>query len=275
MSAAALDPEAAIAEDLSFMTSSIRSILASTRFRKVVLLAGVVLVFVGSGLAAAGVALTRAVPVWWRAVSKEDPQTIQVAQDLENTAISELSLVRQTDPTYDGSGPWRSSAWEMELQASEANAWLNARLPKWLANRQQFEWPKEVQEVQVEFRSDQIMIGAKVESNGQTHILSVTLEPEVAPDGSIWMRARWVHIGRLAIPAAWVLSEADNKARDYLPDRLRQWPETVDMLRAFAGKMPLREDSLLSLGDGRYVRLLVVKPQHGRLVLTCRTEFKG
>lgn len=275
MSGPALDPGPVIDDDPPLMPSPIRSMLTSTRFKKAVLCVGVIFVLAGSGLAAAGVALTRAVPVWWRAVSKEDPQTIQVAESLENEAISELSLIRQTDPTYDGSGPWRSDAWEMELQAAEANAWLNARLPKWLANRQQVQWPDEVREVQVEFRSDQIMVGARVGSDGQDHILSVTLEPELAADGSIWMRARWVHIGRLAIPASWVLSKTDTNSRGYLPDRLRQWPETVDMLRAFAGQMPLREDSLLGLGDGRCVRLLDVVPQHGRLVLTCRTELKG
>ena len=45
-----------------------------------------------------------------------------------------LTRGRPTDPLFvpEQPGAWRSERWSFKVTASEANAWLNVRLPLWL-----------------------------------------------------------------------------------------------------------------------------------------------
>ena len=72
----------------------------------------------------------------------------------------EPALAEQAD------GVWRSDVWTFELSSAEVNAWLNVRLPKWLANQKdEFRWPADVSDVQVEFHNDLITLGARVRAS--------------------------------------------------------------------------------------------------------------
>jgi hypothetical protein len=219
-------------------------------------------------------ALIQEVPVWWRIVRKDDPKTAETALVVENSVWNQIYLSRETTPAADAAeraAP--GTEWTVSLKASDANAWLNARLPMWLANQhEKSPWPKELEEVQVDFGEGRIRVGARVVQAGQDRVLSATLEPDLRADGTLWMPASWISIGRLAVPADWVLQQAEQRKAEFMPAELRDLPETVAAFRGFAGRAPIVENAVIRLEDGRRVRLLKLRPVNGRLEITCRTE---
>ncbi|MCA9298819.1 MAG: hypothetical protein KDA28_07120, partial [Phycisphaerales bacterium] len=104
--------------------------------------------------------LAREAPTWWRHVNPSDERTIRHADLVENRFVTVLYDERETDETFDVPDEWRSKPWGVERRATDANAWLNARLPRWLRNQEQdFLWPRELQQLQVDFDGDRIRIG--------------------------------------------------------------------------------------------------------------------
>lgn len=210
--------------------------------------------------------LAREVPLWWRTVRSNDPKTQESAKNVEDGVWNHLYSKRAGPEDRGG------VEWSVSLRASDANAWLNARFPMWIANQwDAHTWPEELREVQVNFEHDQIHVGIEVRMNDGRRILSATIHPTIGEDGSLWMPASWVHVGRLGIPARLVLGQGEG-ALAYLPDHLRDMPETQGMLAAFAGEIPMVGDAIVSLGDGRRVRLVSLRAHGGWLEITCRTE---
>jgi len=220
--------------------------------------------------------LVRGAPPWWRTIPPDTEPTARLAQQVENGVVSTLHQVRPTDEAYvpPAEGHWRSTVWSVGLRASDANAWLNTRLPKWFANSsREARWPGDLEGVQVEFDDGRIHVGAQVSLGDRRRIISATLVPNVQPDGSLWMRATTVRLGRLPIPPSWVLGGGEQvPAVKYVPEEFRELPETRQMFRAFIGRRPLLDHAVLPLEDGRQVRLLQLVPRDGRLRFTCRTE---
>jgi hypothetical protein len=218
--------------------------------------------------------LARSAPAWWRTVNREDPAIIALGQRVENEIVNRLYKNRADNPAP-AERPWRSEPWTIELRTTEANAWLSSRLPKWLANQKDnFRWPKDVSGVQVEFERSRIRVGAKVSAGSRDQVLSATLEPRLERDGRLFMPATSFNLGRLAIPADWVLDHAQKNAAQYIPRDLRTLPETQDLIAAFAGAQPARSSTLINLGDGRSVRILSLDSLDGKLRITCQTEME-
>ncbi|MFG0284133.1 MAG: hypothetical protein ACF8R7_06890 [Phycisphaerales bacterium JB039] len=210
-------------------------------------------------------------PVWWRSVRIDDPRTTAIGVALENRTSNALYEVRPADS--DAGARYQSEVWTVEVTAREANAWLNARLPGWLASQwNQSVWPGEMSEIQVEFRDDEIALGARVNVAGRFRYFTATIDAEIGPDGALWVPARWISVGRLAAPGPWIIEHADRRRDQFIPDDFRDLPETAAMFRAFAGEAPIVQDAVVTLGDGRVVRLLSMRAEGGRLRITCRTE---
>jgi hypothetical protein len=231
-------------------------------------LAGVVGVCV---LVLGSMAMMRAAPQWWRTVLREDPGTIALAERVEKSIIN----TAHTQWPAEGSqaAGYRSKPWTVEVNAAEVNAWLNVRLPIWLANQKaRFKWPRNMSDVQVDFSPGRVTIGARVRSGEGSHVLTATLAPELDEMGRLFTRARWVNVGRLSIPADWVLGTAQGSARSYIPPDLMRLPETAHLFEAFEGAGPLLNRAVIKLGDNRRVRILRVQAREGRLLVTCRTE---
>ena len=209
--------------------------------------------------------LTRMSPGWWRSVRADDPRTVALAEAIENDLVNEMYQVRHEKATQ----------WSVGLRAADANAWLNTRLSQWIVNRDDsFTWPEQVSNVQVEFDRGLVHVGLEFVRDERPQVLSATLRPEFHDDGSLWVRAESVTIGRLPLPADWFLEQAQSSSADLLPARVMQHPETQRLFAALAGTGPLASDPLVHLGDGRRVRVLALHASGSTLHLTLQTEYE-
>lgn len=225
--------------------------------------AGLAIVLVACVLAMVGLNLSHQSPTWWRSTRAEDPRTIAAGEQLETGVVNLMYGERPREP------------WSVNLHAADANAWLNTRLSQWLANADEtLAWPEEFEDVQVEFDEGLIHLGLRVGGADGSRIYTITLRPRIDESGSLWLTAQWVHVGRLPIPADWVLRGGDGPAEDILPRRVREHPELVALLEAMAGRRALREEPVLELADGRRVRLLRLASTDGRLHVQCQTELE-
>lgn len=246
-------------------------------------------------------ALSRERPAWWRTVDGNDPKTREAATAVQNGLATHLTKARtSTDNTNTNSAAASQpqdqhttdqpldntndtgQPWALSLRSSDANAWLNTMLPGWLENQSaDFVWPDELVEVQVEFDRGRVIVGALIKQPGGSRVYSASVIPVVLDDGSLWMPAERVGVGRVPIPAAWVLRADKNDtsgaavgpAPALVPASVRDREETIGMFRAFAGAGPMLADASVDLGDGRRVRLLGLKADQGVLTITCQTEY--
>lgn len=227
------------------------------------------------GVTAAAMAILaqiRAAPGWWRTVVREDPATIALGNRTENRIIS---LAHKSRPPEDSEGPWLSEPWTVEVRPDEANAWLNVKLPKWMANQKdEFRWPKDVSDVQVDFGEGEIRVGARVVSGPRAQVLTATIRPRLEEDGRLFTPASWVNVGRLPIPAGLVLDHAHRNAADFIPPEFLKLPETEALFRAFQGQDAILQRAVARLPDGRRVRILGFEITEGLLRITCRTEMQ-
>ena len=234
------------------------------------------LIVVGTPIGLVGLALSQERPTWWVSVDPKDPVVREIAERLENAVVTHLTQARSARDEGDPDAPWT-----VRISAEHVNAWLNARLPTWMENREdvEFEWPESLQELQIDFRDGLIHVGAKVSAAKRVepdtrsgNYFSATIEPQFKPDGSLWMPARRVAIGRLSLPASWMLSEPEEVAADEkVPDEIADLPETRQVLAAFAGRRAVMVDPTIRLGDGRKVRVLGMTAADGKLSITCQT----
>jgi hypothetical protein len=247
--------------------------LSRRRVRRWALAGGLSMVGGACMLALVLILLARSAPTWWRQVRRDDPDTIALGTQVENAVWNRVYKNRAVEPEAEAGLTRVSNPWTIAVTPKEANAWLNVRLPKWLTNQKDdFHWPKDVSDIQVDFQPSRVTIGAKVRSGSRDQVLTATLEPRLDGTGRLYIPARWVNLGRLSIPADWVLDRGT--ADQYIPRDLKKLPETDALLQAFAGADAVRNSTLINLGDGRAVRILSIAPGDGVLRITCRTELE-
>ncbi|MEL7472500.1 MAG: hypothetical protein AAGK04_04220 [Planctomycetota bacterium] len=219
----------------------------------------------------------RSAPGWWTEAPTAPGAVAQAAatgEAIEHGISRVLHAPRSPDPMWDGAdGSWRSEAWGVTLASEDANAWLSSRLPMWLSSGDEaIEWPEGASPVRLAFEAGSLRLGVRVPTEDGDRVLSATVRPYVGADGGLWLPARAVHVGRLTIPATWVLDQAERERRSFVPKDWADRPETRAMFDVFAGERPVLYDPVFKLGDGRRVRVLNVTSQGGRMVVTCRTE---
>ncbi|MEQ9096340.1 MAG: hypothetical protein RIE32_08765 [Phycisphaerales bacterium] len=206
--------------------------------------------------------LSEQAPAWWRTVHREDPRTEQTAIAIENGLWN--ALYQRREPGQE--------RWHVWVGANDANAWLNTTMRDWVAAQWELVgWPQELEEVQVEFMDGFIAIGLRVGMPDGVRYISAVVEPIIDEDGALWLPARTVSVGRLTLPAGVLLDYLRRNQEQYVPPALLTLPETKAIFSALEGKTPLIEDASQSLGDGRRVRLIAMRPVGARLELWCKT----
>lgn len=251
----------------------------SSRLRRWGVTGAFVLIVVGTAAGLTMLALSQERPSWWQSVDAKDPAVIAVAERLENAVATILTQAR---PASEGDDP--AKPWTVRIAAADINAWLNARLPTWMESREDvnFEWPESLQELQIDFRDGLIHVGAKVSAARRVepdtragNYFSAAIAPQFKSDGSLWTPACSVALGRLSVPASWMLKEPEEVASaERVPDELAELPETRHVLAAFAGKIPAMGNPTIKLGDGRKVRVLGLTASDGKLAITCQTILR-
>ena len=144
------------------------------------------------------------------------------------------------------------------LPASDARAWLAARLPRWLENRGR-SLPSGVGQVQAEFVPGAVKLGVVARLSAGDYVIGMTLEPRVDDSGALWVTARTLSVGRVSLPLSW------------LDSGLASTGLGSDVIDALAGRRPLSAAASFELEDGRHVRLVGIEPRAGLLIATCTT----
>jgi hypothetical protein len=234
--------------------------------------------------------LSRARPGWWRDLDPQDKAVVDAALRVENGAATQLTKIRKSEP---GVGAV-SEPWTIKLSSADANAWLAARLRPWLESQEgaaAFRWPKEVRRVEVEFDAGRIYIGASVTKRASTNepdetprsqILTASLRPEFR-DGGLWLPAESMSVGRLSVPASWMLPGASENATSTggtptkrglapnVPDTLAKMPQMKELIAALSGGRPAMQSPIIKIGDGRRVKIMSLDARDGALYITCQT----
>lgn len=246
---------------------------AYTRRRRALLAGGLSLAAVVT-VALLAVGLARVSPSWWSPVDPAAPATIARAEKLENALVGHMSLVRPRAAEEPGPGlSFRSESWAIALHRDDANAWLAARLPLWLANQGHSpELMRDLDVVQITFENGRVRIGVKILKDGREQIVGASARPVVKDDGSLWFEDATIEAGRLHIPASWAAGFLNARAERYLPPTMRESPRGREVLEMIAGKRPALREATIRLKDGRRVRLLSVTPKQDRVEFVCRTE---
>jgi hypothetical protein len=114
-----------------------------------------------------------------------------------------------------------------------------------------------------------------VTRDGSTRVLAASVRPEFRADGALWLPGSSVSVGRLSMPASWVVSDraraSGPAAGAVVPDELARLPKAKDLMDALAGRRPAMRSPVLRIGDGRRVRLLGLRAEDGALYVTCQT----
>ncbi|MCK4872475.1 MAG: hypothetical protein KAS72_07095 [Phycisphaerales bacterium] len=202
--------------------------------------------------------LARATPRWWRTIDPNSQETKQIAENIERGFTSLLSQSRPRD-----------TVWAFRVTASQANAWLNTRLPLWLANLDEpVQWPASLRQVQVNFDEGVIRIGALVRDDQGERIIAASVEPRLEA-GRFACPAVSVGAGQLDLPAGLLLP----KIRRSMPDDVATAPFVEQLFALLADERTT--DAVIKLEDDRRIHMLDIKLQDGALIVTCRTEWPG
>ena len=196
----------------------------------------------------------------------------QRAAEVENAVLAQLSLVRMG--SRDRDGVWRSDPWSVSISEEDASAWLATRLPRWIASREGDDaWPSQVAQIRVSFRDGSIVAGALlVGGAASSQVLGVETRPEVDANGALLTPATRVRVGRVSLPASWLVDTVRARASDFVPAETLATPVAQAAMRALMGQGPLTRDAVIRLDDGRRVRILKLAPRDGRLDMTFQTE---
>lgn len=225
-----------------------------------VAIGAVTMLCITAGLAAL---LSRAEPAWWtRPPIDAVPLDQASAQDRGRRVEEAVSrLISSAQPGL---------VTRTALYETDANAWLETRLPRWLES-EQTPWPEEVSPMRLDARDGALRLGVRVTSEGWSRVVTLTLEPRIDTEGRLWAEARAMHVGRLRVPMRWVLAELDEPA--WIPEAWRDDPRTRFAAAVFAGDQPLVETPVVSV-DERRLRLTAIDIRDDRIDLEYSVDRK-
>ncbi len=209
---------------------------------------------------AAGVTLWRRAwmaPAWWPDVVADHRQTATLADRVEYRLVEEAHRVRPGD-----------DSWRLRITDDQVNAWMSSRLPAWLAHAQDLQWPPQLGTPQVHFVDDAVHVGLDYSDNGRRRYLVAKLQPRVV-DGRLALVLKGVAFGRLSIPGGSVRTLIETY-RDVVPERFLQDPSVQRIIDLLIDEQ--RIDPVVTLSDGRRVRLVEIRAAEGDVILRCRTE---
>lgn len=206
---------------------------------------------VASILLVIGWALAHRTPGWW-----EPPPT---GVDVERSAESlEMFVANELSRPRDDGTPWRFAVPE-----DAATAWVNARLPRWLENRE-IDWPFEGVPVLLRFRPGVILVGLDVSTNSDPRIVGAELTPKTRGE-TLNLGLGSISVGTLKMPP----STAASIARSLGPAGSEE--NVNEVVEAVLSGEPIVRSTTWPIDGGRSVTVLDIAIEDGRVVVTCLT----
>lgn len=227
------------------------------RAQRAWLVGALCLASVGTTVIVIALLLSREKPTWWATIDPSDPQVMELAERVERAVVGAMHRNRST-----------GEPWTISVSAVQANAWLNAKLPKWV-NSRNARWPEQLGQVQAHFENDRISLGVRIGSQRDEQIVAATVRPDLRADGALWLTQPSTNAGRLDLPSGWTLA----RLAGWLPPEIRSRELAHVILDALRQKGPALATTAITLEDGRRVRLVGVRIENDRLLLTCVTDL--
>ena len=195
-------------------------------------------------------------PSWYAPPNAADQSVIDLADRVEYRLVQETQRIR----------PAQDDRWSLRITDAQINAWLSARLSKWIMHQTGSPWPAEVGTPQVNFSPRGISITLPLMHELKTRYVTVRVKPTIQ-SGTLRLELQRVAIGRVGLPGEAVanllqtIAESAPGAMDH-----PQIKTTLDWLDR-------REhiDPVLELEDGRRIRLLNIRLDHGSVDVTAQT----
>jgi hypothetical protein len=214
-----------------------------------------VLVAIGTIAVVIGWVLSQRTPSWWATPDPDDPTLIARAESIERFVSNELSRARPD-----------AQAWRIAIPQEAATAWVNARLPRWLASRN-VEWALEGRPILMLFRDGALTVATDLAEPGKAahRIVGARVAVRIRDDRLV-PRLAGVNVGSLVLPPAL----AAGSIRRALPENAG--PEAHEALEALLGATPLGEHAAWRVDESRTVHLIDVEFADDRAILTLVTE---
>lgn len=234
--------------------------LATSRARKLMAFSAIAATCLASAamtFVVVALLLARESPSWWRTVDPENPRVVELAERVEQAVVSSMHRARPI-----------GEPWTVAVTAPQANAWLNVKLPRWVRSRNA-QWPDQIGQVQTHFGDGRISVGVRIGSATEDQIIAATVNPRLETSGELWLTQPSTNAGRLDIPAGWTIA----RLQSWLPPEIRERDMTARVLNALRQRGPALPSTYVDLEDGRRIRLLDVRIERDRLLLTCVTEM--
>ena len=199
--------------------------------------------------------VSRTPPAWYQPPNVRDPAVNELAETVENRMVELAQKVRP-----------RAEQWSLRVRENQINAWLAARLPKWIANQGDTEWAADRIPVQVRLESGAISMAAAVERGQSARTVVARIQPTLEP-GGLRLKLDSVALGRIALPGE-PLANLLRIVEPMLPASF-DLDEARDILKVLDGSTLVEPE--MNLADGRRVRLIALRIDDGVLEFTAET----
>ncbi len=241
------------------------------RRRRLAIGAGISIIAIACIAILISVVLTKSTPAWWNQAVDLSDHSQERASGFESLLVTELNRVRDGERAAPDQ-PWQSKSWAVAMQPGDVNAWLEFAAPKWARNRGDKVWPTELELLRIHFEENYLLVGARIRTGSQSHILSAQLTPRIDEHGALWLTTTSISFGRLSLPSAWVIRHAPAILDHYLPQSIQSDSDSARILAALGGTQPVLDQAAIQLADGRRVQVLELHSRENRLEIVARTQ---
>jgi len=195
-------------------------------------------------------------PAWYAPPDPKNQRIIALADTVEYRLVEEAQKIRAPE----------SDHWTLRVEDSQINAWLSARLPKWVAHEEGLVWPAQLGTPQIRIQPEGISMALPIMQSGAARTVVARIRPEMFR-GALQLQVDRVALGRVSLPGEPLtnLLERLTAAAPQLIDD----PRTKSALDLLSQSRNI--DPILKLEDGRHIRLIGFTLGDGRIDLSVQT----
>ncbi len=193
-------------------------------------------------------------PAWYAPPNPTDARIVTLADDTEYRLLEQTQKIRDAEET-----------WTFHITQAQINAWLAARLPRWIEHDANMQWPQQIGTPQVLIERDGLRVavpvtmgaipGSQASPPTQTRTVVATIAPAVAADGRLSLKLSSIALGKVWIPGA-PLTRLVDAVREASPEFLDH-PQVQETIAVLAGQQTLPAE--YRLADGRHIRVKDVR----------------